>query len=67
MPCKFSARGTIHIDGDFDMIFDPAIENPGTAFNSDVLHACLEIEKNLFDMAHGLSNHSKIISHIMMH
>ena len=30
------------------MIFDPAIENPGTAFtgNSDVLHACLEIEKN---------------------
>ena len=52
------------IDGDFDMIFDPATENPGTAFDPDVLRACLEIEKNLFDMAHGLSNYSKIISHI---
>ena len=45
------------IDGNFDVIFDPVIENPGTRFSQSVLEACSEIEKNLFDMGFGLGNY----------
>ena len=44
-------------DGNFDIIFDPVIKNPGTRFSQGVLWACSEKENNLFDMGFGLGNY----------
>lgn len=43
------------IEGTFDIISDPIIENPGTLFSDDIIRAAKDIERTLYDMSYGIS------------
>ena len=42
------------IEGKFDVLSDPATENPGSAYSTETIIACNDIAKTLFDMEIGV-------------
>ena len=54
------------IEGKFEILSDPATENPGSAYSPEILTVCHEIVTSLFDMESGLGTcfHLDFTSHI---
>ena len=42
------------IEGKFEVLQDPATENPGSAYSPETIIACNDIAKTLFDMQIGV-------------
>ena len=52
------------IEGNFEVLHDPATENPGTAYSPGTLIACNDITKTMFDMEIGVSKYFLEISQL---